>query len=132
MAQAVRLGRLTSPSYSYTKCLHRIALRSCNVPQLSVRRIATHTYAHQESAISVLPTIVDENSPQYKQNAQQMGEITARMNELHAKIEQGGPAKAREKHIARGKMLPREYVVTILASLGGSSAKVHAVGSQLS
>jgi len=37
-----------------------------------------------------------------------MGEAMARMRELHQKIEGGGPARAREKHIARGKMLPRE------------------------
>jgi len=41
-----------------------------------------------------------------------MGEVTARMQELHQRVESGGPAKAREKHIARGKMLPREYVVS--------------------
>lgn len=40
-----------------------------------------------------------------------MGEVMARMQELHKKIEGGGSAKAREKHIARGKMLPREYVI---------------------
>ena len=34
----------------------------------------------------------------------------ARMQELHRKIEQGGSQKARGKHIAKGKMLPREYV----------------------
>lgn len=40
-----------------------------------------------------------------------MGEVMARMEELHRKVEGGGSAKAREKHISRGKMLPREYVV---------------------
>ena len=40
-----------------------------------------------------------------------MGEVMARMQELHKKIQEGGSAKAREKHIARGKMLPREYVI---------------------
>ena len=39
-----------------------------------------------------------------------MGELEARMRELHQKIESGGSVKARDKHIARGKMLPREYV----------------------
>ncbi len=44
-----------------------------------------------------------------------MGEVMARMQELHKKIEGGGSAKAREKHIARGKMLPREYVIRVTA-----------------
>ena len=41
-----------------------------------------------------------------------MAEAIASMQELHKKIEEGGSAKAREKHIARGKMLPREYVIS--------------------
>ena len=40
-----------------------------------------------------------------------MAEVIARMQELHKRIEGGGSAKAKEKHIARGKMLPREYVI---------------------
>ena len=36
-----------------------------------------------------------------------------KMTELHARIEVGGPLKARDKHIARGKMLPREYELKI-------------------
>ena len=42
-----------------------------------------------------------------------MGEVMAKMNELHAKIERGGPEKARQKHVARGKMLPREYGLSL-------------------
>jgi 3-methylcrotonyl-CoA carboxylase beta subunit len=40
-----------------------------------------------------------------------MGEVMARMQDLHQEIEAGGSAKARDKHLAKGKMLPREYVV---------------------
>ncbi|MCJ1482011.1 hypothetical protein MMC06_002173 [Schaereria dolodes] len=36
------------------------------------------------------------------------------MNEMHAKIEDGGSTKAREKHIARGKMLPRERITALI------------------
>ncbi|KAK3167583.1 Methylcrotonoyl-CoA carboxylase beta chain, mitochondrial [Lepraria neglecta] len=42
-----------------------------------------------------------------------MGEVMARMEELHRKVEGGGSAKAREKHIARGKMLPRDRVTAL-------------------
>ena len=45
----------------------------------------------------------------FTENARQMGEVMARMERLHHKIEGGGPAKAKEKHLARGKMLAREY-----------------------
>ncbi|MCJ1421861.1 Methylcrotonoyl-CoA carboxylase beta chain, mitochondrial [Xylographa parallela] len=36
------------------------------------------------------------------------------MTELHAKIEVGGPPKARDKHIARGKMLPRDRITALI------------------
>jgi 3-methylcrotonyl-CoA carboxylase beta subunit len=39
-----------------------------------------------------------------------MDEVVEKLKELRSTISQGGTAKAREKHIKRGKMLPREYV----------------------
>ena len=74
------------------------------------RNAATFTHPNHASAISVLPTNVDKSSAEYKSNAAQMGELMARMSELHARIAEGGPEKAKEKHVARGKMLAREYV----------------------
>lgn len=38
-----------------------------------------------------------------------MNEAIERLNALHAKVSLGGPEKAKQKHIERGKMLPREY-----------------------
>ncbi|MCJ1287309.1 Methylcrotonoyl-CoA carboxylase beta chain, mitochondrial [Xylographa opegraphella] len=43
-----------------------------------------------------------------------MGEVMQKMTELHAKIEAGGPPKARDKHIARGKMLPRDRITALI------------------
>lgn len=72
------------------------------------RRVSTHSHPHFEKAVSVLPTAVDTNSPDHKQNVIQMSEITASLWNLHQKIALGGSEKAREKHLARNKMLPRE------------------------
>ena len=79
-------------------------------PSRHVRGIAQYNPEHYASAISILPSNVDKSSVDYRENARQMEDVMARMQELHAKIEIGGPVKAREKHIGRGKMLPREYV----------------------
>lgn len=62
----------------------------------------------------MLPTTVDTESADFKENAAQMGEIIEQMTQLHEKIAQGGPEKAREKHIARGKMLPRDRVTALI------------------
>ncbi|KAK4933857.1 hypothetical protein LTR28_011173 [Elasticomyces elasticus] len=43
-----------------------------------------------------------------------MGELTWRMAELHEKITEGGPQKARDKHIARGKMLVRDRITALI------------------
>jgi len=132
MAQAARLGRLPYLSYSCTNSLRSRPFWLCTLPQLSGRSIATHTYAHHASAISVLPTNVDVSSSQYKQNAQEMGEVMTRMKELHAQIEIGGPQKARDKHVARGKMLPREYVTMSATRRTEYIAETQTAGSQLS
>lgn len=85
-----------------------------SLPRTSRRYIAAYTPPHQAKAISVLPTVVDPSSEEYKENARQMGEVMARLEELTKKIHQGGPPKAREKHIARKKMLPRDRVTALI------------------
>jgi 3-methylcrotonyl-CoA carboxylase beta subunit len=52
--------------------------------------------------------LVDTSSPEFIENAKQMATAIASLKGLHANIERGGPEKARDKHLARGKMLPRE------------------------
>lgn len=39
-----------------------------------------------------------------------MGEVVGRLQELTQKVQQGGPPKAREKHLARKKLLPRHRI----------------------
>ncbi|KAI9802559.1 MAG: Methylcrotonoyl-CoA carboxylase beta chain, mitochondrial [Piccolia ochrophora] len=80
----------------------------------SRRLIATHPYRHQSAAISVLPTAVERNSQEYKQNAEEMEQVLRRLKELHLSIAQGGSQKARDKHIAKGKMLPRDRITALI------------------
>lgn len=37
-----------------------------------------------------------------------------RLTELTLKVQEGGPAKAREKHLARKKMLPRDRITALV------------------
>ena len=78
------------------------------------RSIATHTSIHHAAAVSVLSTNVDKTSRDFKENAAQMAEVIGKMQELHKRIEAGAPEKAREKHIARGKMLPRDRITSLI------------------
>lgn len=78
------------------------------------RSIATHTYNHHATALSILPSTVDSASVEFKDNARQFDEVLVRMKELHSRIEKGGTQKAREKHVAREKMLPRDRVTALI------------------
>lgn len=99
----------------------RVAQRTCRpghfprqITQVSSRSVASYTHPHHASALSVLPTAVDTSSPEYRENSQQMQDLLDRMSSLHGKISQGGSEKAREKHISRGKMLPRDRVSALI------------------
>ncbi|KAM0333468.1 hypothetical protein ACHAQA_002130 [Verticillium albo-atrum] len=66
------------------------------------------------SAISLVQTNVDPSSDEFKENEQGMAEVMARMQTLTTRIHRGGSAKAREKHLARNKMLPRDRVTALI------------------
>lgn len=78
------------------------------------RAAATHSHPQQAAAISVISSTVDTSSQEFKQNAQDMGAVLSKLTQLHDKIFDGGPQKAREKHIARGKMLPRDRITALI------------------
>ncbi|PLB37948.1 putative 3-methylcrotonyl-CoA carboxylase, beta subunit (MccB) [Aspergillus candidus] len=80
----------------------------------SSRSIANYSHPHHASALSVLPTTVDPASTEFQENSRQMDELVDQMTNLHSTIAQGGPQKARDKHIARGKMLPRDRVTALI------------------
>jgi 3-methylcrotonyl-CoA carboxylase beta subunit len=107
--------RTSRTALRLSKC---VTTRNCHAAALPVRLafqgIATHCPPHQANAISVLPSVVDPFSEEYKENARQMGEVMMKLEELTRKIHEGGPPKAREKHIARKKMLPRDRVIALI------------------
>jgi 3-methylcrotonyl-CoA carboxylase beta subunit len=64
--------------------------------------------------MSVLPTHIHPTSPEFQENATAMRRL---LEEFHARQEQvrrGGSERARQRHIERGKLLPRERVELLL------------------
>lgn len=57
---------------------------------------------------------MDSTSDEFKENQRLMDDAMARLEQLTRKAQEGGPAKAREKHIARKKMLPRDRVAALV------------------
>jgi 3-methylcrotonyl-CoA carboxylase beta subunit len=86
----------------------------CYPPRQSSRNAATFTHSHHAEAVSIIPTAVDPSSSDFKENKRQMDEATENLVDLHTKIANGGPQKARDKHIKRGKMLVRDRVTGLI------------------
>ncbi|HYD64711.1 carboxyl transferase domain-containing protein [Azospirillum sp.] len=64
--------------------------------------------------MTVLKSAVNPRSADFQANADAMSGLVADLREKVATIKQGGGAKARDKHLARGKLLPRERVRQLL------------------
>ncbi|MGY6661707.1 MAG: carboxyl transferase domain-containing protein, partial [Glycocaulis sp.] len=61
-----------------------------------------------------LTSRLDPASDSFKANAARMDELVAELKARTAEAALGGPERAREKHLARGKLLPRERVERLL------------------
>ncbi|KAM0461071.1 hypothetical protein ACHAO4_001871 [Trichoderma viride] len=108
---------LSRPSRQALRLSRHLQISSTPSPQasrLSRRSAATLTPSHQAGAISRLPTNIDPSSAEFKDNEAQMADITARLQRLASTIQQGGSQKARDKHLARKKMLPRDRVAALI------------------
>ena len=64
--------------------------------------------------MSVLDTRVNPRSDAFRQNAARMEEVVADLRAQVARVVEGGDAAARAKHLARGKLLPRERLERLL------------------
>ncbi|HXQ52825.1 MAG TPA: carboxyl transferase domain-containing protein [Stellaceae bacterium] len=64
--------------------------------------------------MSVLATSLDPRSPGFQANAEAMKRLVTDLDSQLARIAEGGGAAARERHLARGKLLPRERVRLLL------------------
>ncbi len=64
--------------------------------------------------MSVLKTAADPRAPAFIEQGAVMRGLAADLRTKLAEIKQGGGAAAREKHVKRGKLLPRERIRTLL------------------
>ncbi|MBL8394175.1 MAG: methylcrotonoyl-CoA carboxylase [Candidatus Accumulibacter sp.] len=64
--------------------------------------------------MSVLQTRLNTRSPDFKANVEAMRSVVADLRATVDRIALGGPEAARQKHLARGKLLPRERVNALI------------------
>ncbi len=64
--------------------------------------------------MEVLRSTVDPASDEFKNNEAAMRAQVEELAAHHARVREGGPARARDKHRERGKMLPRERLAALI------------------
>jgi 3-methylcrotonyl-CoA carboxylase beta subunit len=74
-----------------------------------------HAPAHaMEPTMPVISTAIDSKSETFRGNAANLRKLTDELKAELARTAEGGGARAREKHVARGKLLPRERIRALL------------------
>jgi 3-methylcrotonyl-CoA carboxylase beta subunit len=64
--------------------------------------------------MSVLKSAVNTRSAEFQANAEAMRKLVEELRRQVDKVREGGGQSAREKHVARGKLLPRERIRLLL------------------
>ncbi|HWK01350.1 MAG TPA: carboxyl transferase domain-containing protein [Xanthobacteraceae bacterium] len=64
--------------------------------------------------MAILETSADPQSKEFKANAAHMRALVEELNKRRAEAALGGSEKARERHVKRGKLLPRERVARLV------------------
>jgi 3-methylcrotonyl-CoA carboxylase beta subunit len=69
-----------------------------------------------EELVSAIASKIDLNSREFRANQAAMRALIAELESRRATAAEGGPPRARERHLARGKLLPRQRVMTLIDS----------------
>ena len=64
--------------------------------------------------MAILSSTVDVNAAEFRANAERMRALVDELKERRAAAALGGPQRARERHVARGKLLPRDRVMNLI------------------
>src|SRR5579872_1786148 len=67
-----------------------------------------------EGDLPILSSTIDRNAAEFHANAERMRGLVAELNDRRAQAALGGSEKARERHAARGKLLPRQRVMNLI------------------
>jgi 3-methylcrotonyl-CoA carboxylase beta subunit len=64
--------------------------------------------------VPVIASKVEPNSDEFRANAAQVRALCDELRVRRAEAAEGGPLRARERHVGRGKLLPRERVMGLI------------------
>jgi len=66
--------------------------------------------------VAKLASAIDTQSKEFRANAAAMRALTGELERKRAEAALGGPARSRDRHVSRGKFLPRERVLRLIDS----------------
>ncbi|XP_001360151.2 probable methylcrotonoyl-CoA carboxylase beta chain, mitochondrial [Drosophila pseudoobscura] len=81
---------------------------------VSTNLLRTQTRLLHVGEANVLPSEVDKQSAEYKDNASEMGKLVTELRNLTSQVLTGGGQKANDRHTSRGKLLARERINLLL------------------
>ena len=64
-------------------------------------------------AMPIIETKIDRSSDEFKENSAHNAALAEDLRSVSEQIVTGGSARAREKHLVRGKLLPRDRIATL-------------------
>ncbi len=64
--------------------------------------------------MAILAPSIDQDSAEFRANAERMRALVEELKVRRAEAAAGGPEKARERHVGRGKLLPRDRVMNLI------------------
>lgn len=64
--------------------------------------------------MTAIVSTVDTASREFRSNETAMRDLIEELQQRRAKAAEGGPPRARERHLSRGKLLPRDRVMTLI------------------
>src|SRR3989440_139212 len=67
-----------------------------------------------EGPVAKLASVVDTQSKEFRANAAAMRALVKDLEDKRAEAALGGPQRSRERHVSRGKFLPRERVMRLI------------------
>jgi 3-methylcrotonyl-CoA carboxylase beta subunit len=64
--------------------------------------------------LAILSSSIDKNAAEFAANAERMRALTAQLQACRTEAAAGGSEKSRERHVSRGKLLPRDRVMNLI------------------
>jgi 3-methylcrotonyl-CoA carboxylase beta subunit len=64
--------------------------------------------------VTAIQSTVDTESREFRTNETAMRDLIEELQQRRAQAAEGGPPRARERHLSRGKLLPRDRVMTLI------------------